>query len=236
MDGAARAGRRTGRRTGRCDRPSCSARGIAGGPLGAEPPRDSGAVSSCRRGPDGRSRDLSSPLAASARSQGRSPWDQRASAAGARLHARQTEPRRLGRAHERGAREVRRGAPVDRRRVGRGGAQGEDSEHGGPRGAPADGHQAPPAGSGRHGQQGVAGWQPLLGADSEPLSRSEAGVSPKERPASRVLTQPSRSTASRQKWQECTCSQARSSSAGESWPSSRALTRAPRCPITSARP
>ena len=50
--------------------------------------------------------------------------------------------------------------------------------------------------------------------------------------ASRVLTQPSRSTASRHWWQEWTCVPGALLSAGDSWPSRSALTREPRWPIT----
>src|SRR3954454_18578135 len=64
----------------------------------------------------------------------------------------------------------------------------------------------------------------------EPLSDEGAVAVSKDRPASRVFTQPSRSTRSRHWWQSCTCDQARSSSAGVIWPSSSALTRSPRWP------
>ena len=132
------------------------------------------------------------------------------------------------------------GQQAGRRRRGSGGASagaGAQRQH-------ADDGRAD--GAATHGDQpDVAAHPPVVpagtagrpassgrGPSSEPLRWSGVGVSPKESPASRVLTQPSRSTWSRQAWQMCTCAQARSVSSGDSWPSSSALTRDPRCPIT----
>ena len=74
------------------------------------------------------------------------------------------------------------------------------------------------------------------GPSSEPLRWSGVAVAAEGEAGQPGLDPALALDRSRQAWQVCTCAQARSASSGDSWPSSSALTREPRCPITRPPP
>ena len=97
-------------------------------------------------------------------------------------------------------------------------AEREHAHHGGADGAAAEGDQPdlPAAVVAVLGEVGVARTA-SAGERAEQRALEAVGrrrCAPNDRPARRVLTQPSRSTRSRQAWQVCTCAQARSVSSG----------------------
>ena len=157
--------------------------------------------------PGGRSRVLSSTQGASDRR--RAPGARRGSAGAAARSA-----RRSGATVARPAPGCERCWSTGARRsiagrVGGRGAEGEHADHRGADRAAADARpgrrrrrlaRSSASSASPRGQPGVA--RPMQRA----LDRSDgAAAPPSDSPASRVLTQPSRSTASRHWWQECTC-------------------------------